>query len=334
VSSALVRRIFLDDLGLKLLSLVFATLLWMFVVGEKRAEVSLSLPLELIQVPAEMVVVSPVPEAVRVRLNGPRTLLAAINPQQLAVSLNLEGLVPGISAFEILRSRLNLPRGVEVTYISPSVVTLEADRKARRVLPVRPRTKGVPAEGYEVAELRVEPPQVEIEGPERAVAKLREAPTEILDVGGLDGGVTRPVQLALPDPALRPLVQKALELEVVVREMRAQREFIQVPVALAEAPETGPPAWVPTPFAVDVALEGPLLTLSRLKTADVQARASLEGLGPDGGAAAVAVTVPPGVTVLSATPSEVVLRPAFTRVPPGPAEEGGPATPKPAPGGG
>ncbi|HSH68724.1 MAG TPA: YbbR-like domain-containing protein, partial [Deferrisomatales bacterium] len=197
-------------------------------------------------------------------------------------------------------------------YISPSVVTLEADRKARRVLPVRPRIKGVPAEGYEVAEMRVDPPQVEIEGAERAVTKLREAPTEIVDVGGLDGGVTRPVQLALPDPTLRPLVQKALQLEIVVREMRAQREFIQVPVELAEAPQIGPPAWVLTPGAVDVALEGPLLALSKLKTVDVQVRASLEGLPPGGGAVAVTVAVPAGVTVLSATPAEVDLRPIFS----------------------
>ncbi len=313
MSPTLLRRIFLDDLGLKLLSLAFATLLWMFVVGEKRSEVSLSLPLELTQMPAEMVVVSPVPEAVRVRLNGPRTLLAAINPQQLAVTLSMEGVLPGISAFEILPSRLNLPRGVEVTYISPSVVTLDIDRKARRMLPVRPRTKGVPAEGYEVAELRVVPSQVEIEGAERVVTKLREAPTEIVDVGGLDGGVTRPVQLSLLDPTLRPLVQKALQLEIVVREMRAQREFIQVPVELAEAPQVGPPAWVLTPPAVDVALEGPLLALSKLKTADVQVRASLAGLPPGGGAAAVTVLVPAGVTVLSATPAEVELRPVFAQ---------------------
>jgi YbbR domain-containing protein len=305
------HRIFSEDVGLKLLSLAFATLLWMFVVGEKRSEVSLSLPLELTQVSADMVVVSPVPEAVRVRLNGPRTLLAAINPHQLAVTLNLEGLLPGISAFEILPSRLNLPRGVEVTYISPSVVTLEADRKMRRVLPVRARTKGVPAEGYEVAEIRMTPAEVEIEGAERAVTKLREAPTEIVDVGGLDGGVTRPVQLALPDPALRPQVQKPLQMEIVVREMRAQREFIQVPVVLTEGAQEGPPAWELSPPAVDVALEGPLLALSKLKTADVQVRASLAGLPPEGGGVLVLVQVPAGVKVLSATPAEVELKPVF-----------------------
>lgn len=328
MSVALLRRLFVEDLGLKLLSLAFATLLWMFVVGEKRSEVSLSLPLELTQVPAQMVVVSPVPEAVRVRLNGPRTLLAAINPAQLAVTLSMDGVVPGISAFEILPSRLNLPRGVEVTYISPSVVTLEVDRKARRTLPVRPRTKGVPAEGYEVAELRVAPAQVEIEGAERAVDKLREAPTELVDVGGLAGSVIRPVQLALPDPTLRPLVQKPLQLEIVVREMRAQREFLQLPVELVEAAAVGPPGWALVPPAVDVALEGPLLTLSNLKAADVRVRASLAGLPPNGGAAPISVVAPAGVTVLSATPAQVTVQPSFIRT--GGDRQQGAETPAPA----
>ena len=74
------RATVLNNWGLKLLSLGFAVLLWMYVVGENRSEVSLSLPLELTRVPANMVIVSRVPEAIRVRLNGPRSLLAGVNP--------------------------------------------------------------------------------------------------------------------------------------------------------------------------------------------------------------------------------------------------------------
>lgn len=310
------RPLLLENWGLKLLSLAFAMLLWMFVVGEKRSEVSLSVPLELTRVPQTMVIVSRVPESIRVRLNGPRTLLAAVNPQQLAVTLDLDGIQPGISAFEILPSRLSLPRGVEVTYISPSVITLEADLRVRKTVAVKPRTKGTPAEGFEVAEVRAEPPQVEIEGAERVVKQLREVPTEVVDISGLEGSVVRPVELALPDPTLRPVERRTVRLEVVIREMRAEREFIQVPVVLPR------PGWQPEPPFVDVRVEGSLRAVSRLKAKDLAARTEPFGDAAPAGPVGVAVTAPEGIQVVSVEPPRVAVVPR----PAPPATAGEPAS--------
>jgi YbbR domain-containing protein len=320
VSFRFLRGLFLENWGLKLLSLAFAVLLWMFVVGENRSEVSLSLPLELTRVPANMVIVSRVPESIRVRLNGPRSLVAGINPAQLVVRLDLDGIQPGISGFEILPSRLNLPRGIEVTYISPSVITLEADVKTRKVVPVKPRTRGSPAEGFEVAALRADPPEVEVEGAERAVKQLRELPTEAVDVSGLDGGFTRPVELAYPDPSLRALIKKPVRVEVVIREMRGEREFPQVPVRV---PGTG---FSVVPSVVRVVVEGTLRVLSRLTTADLAATVGLPGTPLSAGSARVVVTVPGDVRVLSVEPDAVEVSPAPLTQGGGPA-----ATPATAP---
>lgn len=314
---AFVRGIFLENWGLKLLSLAFAVLLWMFVVGENRSEVSLSLPLELTRVPQSMVVVSRVPEAIRVRLNGPRSLLAGIKPNQLVVRLDLEGVQPGISGYEILPSRLNLPRGIEVTYISPSVITLEADVKTRKVVPVKPRLRGTPAEGFEVAGVRAEPAEVEVEGAERAVGQLRELPTDVVDVTGLDGSVARPVELAYPEPSLRAVNKKAVRVEVAVQEMRGEREFIQVPVAIPR------PGLRTHPPAVNVKVEGTLRAVSRLTAKDIVAK--VEPFGEQ---------LPPGpVRVVASAPAEVrvvAVEPNLAQVARDPLGEQ-PARPPPAP---
>ncbi|GAB4259322.1 MAG: hypothetical protein Kow0092_07460 [Deferrisomatales bacterium] len=321
-----VRSFFFENWGLKILSLAFATLLWMFVVGEKRSEVSLSVPLELTRVPADMVIVSPVPEAIRVRLNGPRTLIAAVNPQQLAVTLDLDGIQPGISAFEILPSRLSLPRGVEVTYLSPSVITLEADRKVRKEVPVKPRVRGTPAEGFEVGEVTVDPPTVVVEGPERVVKQLREVPTEFVDVSGLNGGVTRPAELALPDPTVRPVGQRTVRMEVGVRELRGAREILHVPVRLPG------PRWAARPPAVNVKIEGGLRLLARLKEGDVTAAVEPFGDRAPDRPVPVTVTAPEGSQVVAVEPGEVWVEP-LTAPPEAPeAPEAQPAgEPPPAP---
>lgn len=315
------RGLLFENWGLKLLSLAFAVILWLFVVGEKRSEVSLSVPLELTRVPSDMVIVSPVPEAIRVRLNGPRPLIAAVNPDNLAVTLDLEGVQPGISAFEILPSRLDLPRGIDVTYISPSVVTLEADRKVQVVLPVKPRLRGTPAEGFEVAGVRVDPDRVEVEGAERILRQLKEVPTEVVDVSGLEGGVARPVTLVMPDPAVKPVDKAPVRLAVEVREVHAEREFLRVPVAVPA------PGWRATPPAVDVKVAGSLRTLTPLTGRDVTAAVD-PFVQPPPGPVPVRVGVPSAVEVVEVRPEAVALEPVE------PAGDGGPpATPSQQPGG-
>ena len=303
------RRMITENWGLKLLSLAFATLLWMFVVGEKRSEVSLSVPLELTRVPPDRVIVSPVPEAIRVRLNGPRTLLAAIDPNKLVITLDLDGIQPGISAFEILPSRLNLPRGVDVTYISPSVVTLEADRKVRKTVAVKPRIRGTPAEGFEVAGVTVEPTTVTLEGAERVLKGLKEIPTEPVDVTGLDGSVSRPVALAMPDPTVRLVEPVNVRLSVEIRKVVAEREFMDVPVPVPE------PGWRARPAGVRVRLRGSLTELSRLTASDLRVRVDPVP-EPPAGRVRVRVEVPAGMEVLGVDPEVVQMVPPPAQAPP------------------
>ena len=124
------RGALLENLGTKLLSLAFATLLWMMVVGEKRSEMSLTVPVELTALPDDLVIVSRVPEAVRVRLSGPRTVLAGMNAQSLSVLLDLDGAQPGTNTFENLGARMRLPKRIEVTYVSPSTIPVETLKTA------------------------------------------------------------------------------------------------------------------------------------------------------------------------------------------------------------
>ncbi|RMG86974.1 MAG: YbbR-like domain-containing protein, partial [Candidatus Dadabacteria bacterium] len=284
-----------ENWGLKLLSLGFAVLLWMFVVGEKRSEVSLTVPLELTGIPTDRVIVSPVPEAIRVRINGPRTLLAAMDPAKLRVSLSLDGVQPGISSFEILPSRLNLPRGVDVTYISPSVITVDVDRRVEKAVRVKPRLRGTPAEGFEVVSLEADPAQVRVSGAERALRGLDEVPTEPVDVAGATGSLTRPVALAFPDPTIRPLDAASVKVTAVIREIVAEREFLGVPVS------PGPGGGTLVPPSVRVKIRGPVRAVARIAPEDIRVRAEPGGAGP----VRVVAEAPPTVEVVEVDPNTV-----------------------------
>ncbi|TLM66406.1 MAG: hypothetical protein FDZ69_06220 [Deltaproteobacteria bacterium] len=130
----MILRFFSENLALKLLSLAFAVVLWFFVMGEQRHEVSHVVMVEYRNLPKGLVIAGEVPEAVAVSLSGPRALLVHMEPDDLSLPLDLAGLKPGMTSFRRLEEHLKAPGGVVVTRISPSSidVRLEPAREENR----------------------------------------------------------------------------------------------------------------------------------------------------------------------------------------------------------
>lgn len=170
---------------LKILSLVFALVLWFFVIGERRLEVGYAVPLELKNVPQGMMVANEVPSLVDVRISGPRTLLMNLRPADINISVDLEDLQPGLTSFKRLEERLNIPSGLKVTRLSPSFVDVKLERVKEKPVPVRVEIIGIPAEGFRVAEIQVTPPKVLVEGAEGELKDVHEAVAEAVSVEGV-----------------------------------------------------------------------------------------------------------------------------------------------------
>ena len=121
-------RFFTENLALKLLSLAFAVILWFFVMGERRHEVSHVVPVDYRNLPKGLVIASEVPDAVAVTLSGPRALLSHLGPDDLTLPLDLSGLKPGVTSFKRLEENLKTPGGVVVTRISPATIDVRLER--------------------------------------------------------------------------------------------------------------------------------------------------------------------------------------------------------------
>lgn len=208
-----------DNLSLKLVSLLIALVLWVRVVGSEQAEGHYRVNVELVNVPRELALVGSVPQHVVVRLAGPRALLTGLDERRLVYTLDLTSMQQGVSSFEILPARFGLPANVEVMQISPSKITIEADRKVKKRVQVRPRLDGVPAQGFTLVSASTDPAIVEIEGPERVLRATRDVPTEVVDISGLAGNFERNVDLAPTEQSVRATGKAQVRLDVKVREM-------------------------------------------------------------------------------------------------------------------
>lgn len=178
-------RLITGNWQLKLMSLGFSLILWFFVMGERRMEVGYTVPLELYNVPKDLVVVNEVPNTVDIRLSGPRAVLSDLDEKEIRISVNLAGLKPGLTTFTRLDEHLRLPVGIRTTRISPAYFDVRLERVIDKEVAVRPYLAGRPATGYRLVATEVAPLRVTVSGAESEVRPLNEVMTDRIDIEGL-----------------------------------------------------------------------------------------------------------------------------------------------------
>ena len=175
--------------GTKLLALVIACAAWYLLSGERReriSERSYRLPLSIVNIPAGTIIVSPLPDAVDVRLRGSFTALRLLEPAKLEAVIDLLGASPGEKRYPLAPEDINVPRGVEVIAIAPAEVRLSLDAVEDKILPIVPEITGSPAPGSRVEEIAAEPRSGRVQGPARTLARLTALRTEPVSVEGRD----------------------------------------------------------------------------------------------------------------------------------------------------
>jgi YbbR domain-containing protein len=219
--------------GLKLLSIAVAVLLWLVVAGDPIVERTLRVGLELQRTPDDLELVGSVPDTVSVRLRGPASQLSGLGPGDLSVIVDLDGARPGRRLFTLTSNLVTAPYGLEVMQIAPASLTLSFEGRATRLLPVRPQIEGTPVPGHSVTNVSVTPSQVRIEGPESAVGVVNEVPTEPVSVERATTLVREAVALELPDSGVRLVggVGTAV-VTVTVSADTAEHTVAAVPIAV------------------------------------------------------------------------------------------------------
>ena len=207
----------LNNWALKLLSLAIALTLWAFLMGERRLERGYTIPLELANVPSQLLVANDVPSQLEVRLAGPSTRLAQLDTKDLRVRINLQDLKEGLTSFRRLDERLTLPSGVRVTRIYPSFVEVKLERLLQKTLPVKVALTGKLPEGVTLVSVQAVPDRVAVEGAASAVQGLTQVETDPVSLEGLAESTARMTPLHLSGDYLWLKDAKAVDVRVSVK---------------------------------------------------------------------------------------------------------------------
>jgi len=186
-----VRKLFLENWGIKLVSLVLSLALWYNVTSKGKTEMTLTVPLELRNIPQGMAVVGDVIKNLDVRLQGQERVLRDITSGKKVVGiLDLSTAKAGENLMSIGPGDISAPSGVAVTRISPSEINVALERLVRKSLPVRARLRGTPAEGYAVAGVSVTPSRITVEGPKSVMKTLTGLQTMPITISGASRNIS------------------------------------------------------------------------------------------------------------------------------------------------
>ncbi len=305
------------NLGVKIISLLFAILFWLFVLNEgtsnKLAPDKLipepqtyTIPLVSSGLDPNMVVMTQLP-VVRVRLQG-------INPsasiKDIYAQIDLSGGVPGESTYII---KVNTPPGTNVVDFQPANVKLTLDKVLEKTIPVEAVVTGSPANDYQVGSLIVKPSAVNVRGPSTILSNLGKVSVEI-SVSGVNDTVqvSRPVSfrdkegkpIFGPNPVVDILSAYPSSVDVIVPVIPKGLSTKMIPLKVTS---TGTPAsgkelrsLVPAPASITVqgttqALKG--FDYLNIGPVDINGLAENKNIP----IALDKITIPSGVSVLNET---------------------------------
>jgi YbbR domain-containing protein len=292
--------------GLKVLSFGVALLLWMVISGNQLVERGLRVPLELQQFPAGLELQSEPPALVDVRVRGSSDTLSRVGPGDIVAVLDLGTARTGRRLFQLTPEQVRTPFGVEVVQVAPASMVLVFEPAAVKRLPVMAAVEGDPAPGYVVGTTTVEPPTVEITGPESAVKTATEAVTEAVAIAGATADVTDEVTVGLIDPALRVKGPRTATVRVQVRLGPRERIVRNRPLRLRDLPPTLTAQ--ATPSNVDVTIRGSREGLSRVDAEQVVPFVDLRGLGAGDYSLTVHIDALPDAGLARVEPDTVQVR--------------------------
>ena len=144
--------------GLKLLALLLAVALWFAVGVEEPTETTLSMALELVNLPSGMMITSEIPPSLQVRVMGPGSVIRKLTQARLAQTIDLAGFKRGRHSIPLGPKNFNFPRGVRVTRVQPNPLTLTLAPTMVKALQIKPVLEGSPPEGFEIDERQGAPP--------------------------------------------------------------------------------------------------------------------------------------------------------------------------------
>lgn len=211
----MIKDFFLTNIWLKISSLVFAIVLWFFVILSGRSEVTLEAPVNFKNLEPRLEIVDS-PETVSITIEGQERLLRNIRQNGVRAVIDLSETKAGRSFFTLTKDNIQVPKTLLVKAIDPETISVMLEAQLKKSVTVKPDVVGLPEKGYSIVNISVLPEKVILEGPRSAVVRIFEIKTEPIDINGINADLKYKASLNLSDSNIKKNINK-VEVDVTVK---------------------------------------------------------------------------------------------------------------------
>lgn len=173
---SLLRGLLFENVGLKLVALLLALVVYLHVYTDRPATMTVAFPVEITDLADSLAIVTQTPSTVITELKGTGKQLIRLRLLEPRLQISLAGVGPGHFQRSLMVEDLPLggADGLAVSrFVGPQMVELQIDRVIERAVPVAASLAGnLPPGTAWSGEWLAEPARVTVRGPRSIVLKL------------------------------------------------------------------------------------------------------------------------------------------------------------------
>ena len=218
------------DWLLRFISLGLATVLWYYVGGEDIVNKNVMVPVEIINLPSDLVISNQFKKEIEVSVSGPRSLVLDMGNRDIRRQVDLEKATPGTMVIKNSNDAISVPRGIKVQRIKPDTIILSLDKLVQKRMVVTPVTNGVIASDYILKGIRMEPDSISITGPETVLKHFEVLRTKVIKLDGLKASSQIQVPLDLDSVIVELIGETTVTAHLDIAVETVQKKIANVPV--------------------------------------------------------------------------------------------------------
>lgn len=296
----IIRRTFLYNVHLKLLSVIIALGLWFTVTSSKKIDAVKRIPLD-IMTSQGLVVSADTPSYVDVKISGPSIFIREIMERKEYIKIDLREKKEGSLFHKFYADMMKLPIGVRVDDFYPTGINVKIEKLRSRSVKIMPTVVGQHQKGYYLYEVKVEPASVELTASDGVLAKMETVFTSSFDISELSTPKSFDVTI---DQRYLNLVKSAsverVTAYVDIRPVLIERKFINVKVDAVGQERSSV-----KPKHVEVIVNGPKELLESISPSAIRAYVDISFNAAGKHSEEVKIKLPEGIVSYSVVPKKV-----------------------------
>lgn len=274
----ILRRVFLQNLPIKLVALLLTLALYLWVSVDREVEQTRYIPLRY-SVQEQMVLVNDPPNKVAVTIRGKWSDLNQLDASQLdVVRVPIDAGMGTRGQLSLTPDMVDLPPGLRAVDVEPQSVQFRLEVRRTKVIPIHAKLVGDPPDGYRVEKISVNPQKITVSGPEQSLVQLAKISTAPVSIRDRTQTFSAQAYLRLDDPLVEYRLDKPAKVTVEIITQQVERTISDIPVEALNADNARVKSVKPA--TISLSLRGPKSIMDTLDPEQFLASVDLAGETP------------------------------------------------------